>query len=235
MPIATTRKSLLGRADRILSRTSIAVAAGAGAGLLGMPQSAEAAIIYSGAVNIPIPLTFGGVYLNVVTNATSGSSFSGFDVNPYGITYMRWFSGTSPNAIVTGAGATTNLFDNLGVGTLVDGTSTFTGGVTNPETTGATVFNFNSDNNYVGIRFVNEALANQTQFGWVQLHLGASFTDPARAIIGYAYEDTGAGITIAPVPEPSSLAFLSMGAAGLIARRRLRRKAAAEVAAEVVA
>jgi hypothetical protein len=107
-------------------------------------------------------------------------------------------------------------------GTVIGPTGTFT-------RTGNTLdiapqLNLNSSNNFLGFRFQNEAAANQTQFGWLQLRMGANTGD--RTIVGYAYENTGAAI-ITAVPEPSALALLATGAAGLFAARRRRQMAVA--------
>ena len=116
--------------------------------------------------------------------------------------------------------------------TLVDATNptapNYTTGGSASESTGATAFNFNSSNNYVGFRFLNEG-NGLVNYGWLQVSLGTSFTDSSRSIVGYAYETNGTGITVGntstATPEPSSLALLSIGAAGLAAYRRRRATA----------
>jgi hypothetical protein len=214
-----TRKAwFLSNVDRLLGRTATAVAAATGVGLVGQAQEAHAQIVYSGPVNIAIPPTTAGVYLNLVTGVSdpSPTNVPGWDINPYSSTALIWFNPSAPAGGVYLNGGVTNA----ALGTVVDSTGSYAGG------TATNGFNFNSDNNYVGIRLQNEAAGNATDYGWFQVHLGASFTDPARAIIAYAYEASGNGINVGAtgVPEPTSLALLSVGAGGLAAFRRYRRK-----------
>src|SRR5438094_465816 len=61
----------------------VACAAAAGAGLVGVAQTSEAAVIYSGVVNVAIPNTLQGIYLNTALGTTGGAPFAGWDINPY--------------------------------------------------------------------------------------------------------------------------------------------------------
>lgn len=184
------------------------------------PQQADAAIIYSGPVNIVVPDNIDGVYMNVVTGATgtSGGSVAGWDINPYsaaagsfnlwGATTSTWFS---PGGLIGGP-------YNLAAGTLIGPPNTNffrPGGGTNigPQ------MNLNSSDNFLGFKFTNEAMGGMEQYGWVQFQFGA--TAGERSIIGYAYEDTGAAIAAgAGIPAPGALALL--GLAGLAGARRRR-------------
>ena len=193
----------------------VAVAAAAGAAALGgTAQNSEAAIVWSGAVNINIPTTTSGVYLNVVTGAnnTSPSLVPGWDVNPWGSGDLFFFNPSAPAGgvyVVSGAAPT-----NLAAGTPIDGASTYGSGA------GDATFALNSSNNLVGFRFQNEAAANQTQYGWMRILLSGSTIAQPRAIVEYAYEDSGAGIPAGAVPAPGSVALLALGALGLTGRRR---------------
>ncbi|MBX7102828.1 MAG: PEP-CTERM sorting domain-containing protein [Gemmataceae bacterium] len=226
--VSVNKTRLLSQADRLLGRTATAVAVAAGAGVLGITPTAQAGIVYSNTV-IPIPVNLDGVYLNVITGltGTAGSGTAGWDINPYSATTLQWFQpNTTNHGFITNLGSSATLVDNLAIGSLIDVSSTFGSGTAGSEATGATAFNLNSSNNFVGFRFLNEG-TSQINYGWVQVALGATFTDPARSIVGWAYEDSGAGITVTPVPEPSSMALLSVGAAGLVAYRRRRQAAKA--------
>lgn len=188
------------------------VAAAAMAAAVVVGGAAQAAVVSSGPVNIPIPVTTAGVYLNFVTgvNSPSPSSAPGWDVNPWATGSLSMFNPSSPTGgVYVGSGG----YYNLLAGALVDASSSYTSG-----TNSATApLNLNSDNNYIGVRFLNEG-TGLVNYAWMQIHLGASQTDPARAIIAYAYEDSGAGITVAPAP--ASLALVGLG--GLFAGRRRR-------------
>jgi hypothetical protein len=52
---------------------------------------------------------------------------------------------------------------------------------------------------------------------------GTSGAQP-RAIVEYAYEDTGAGIMAGAIPEPSTLALLGVMAAGALGVRAWRKR-----------
>jgi hypothetical protein len=162
--------------------------------------------------------------MNLVTGATgtAGASTAGWDINPYSASTLSWFTPSTPSAshgLVRGLGTSTTQVDNLfGTGYLIAATGSPAPnyGTGTNQTTGATAFVFNSENNIVGLRFFNEA-TGVINYGWMRLGLGASFTDPTRRIVDWAYEDTGAGI-IAGVPTPGAIALL--GFAGLAGRRR---------------
>lgn len=195
--------------------------------------NADADIISSGPVNIVIPLTTAGVYINVVTGVNNPvpGNVPGWDLNPFSASGLSWFAAT-PTATsgyvqnFTG-GASATLVDNLAIGSPIGGTFGYTWATnTGSETTGITAFNLNSNNNYVGFRFVDAGVnGGAVCYGWAQVHIGASLTDPSRAIIAYAYDNTGATIP-AGVPEPSTMALLGVMAAGALGVRAWRKRKA---------
>jgi len=205
--------SIQNRLDRIVALSAVA-ATGA---TVGFVQNAEAAIVSSGPVNINIPVTTAGIYLNVVTGATgTSSSLPGWDVNPWGSSNLAYFSSAGGPTYVqrTGGGATANL----AAGTLIGGASVY--GASNAANTGSEAHVFNGVN-IIGFRFQNEANGNAIHYGWMKISLGASFTDAARAIVEYAYEDqAGVGIQAGAVPTPGTAALLALGAVGMAGRRR---------------
>lgn len=218
--------------SQTFGRAAATVALASGAHLA-LSSDADAQIIYSGTVNINIPSTTAGVYLNVVTgvNALTPAGAPGWDLNPWSSSTLNLYANNaaSPNdGIVVGLGTSTTSADNLAPGTLVSGAQTF-GRTPGPEATGATAFVLNSTANYIGFRFLNEG-TGAINFGWAQLSLAGSFAGQPRSIIGYAYEASGAGIMVgdtgaAAVPEPGT--YLAGFAAGALALRAWRRRKAA--------
>lgn len=202
--------TLLKRLDKHFV-TCAAAAAGVAAG-------AQAAIVWSGAVNINIPSDTFGVYLNVVNGATSNSgSLSGWDLNCWSGSALNFFSSTSSGQTqATGMVGTGTVASNLAAGTLISGASTFTTNVGTQTTTG---LNLNSSNNIFGFKFYDETAAAY-RYGWVRISLGATAGGQPRSIVEYAYENTGAGIQAGAVPGPAGLAALAMGAVGIRSRRR---------------
>lgn len=208
------------------------LASGAG---LALAPNADAQIIYSGPINVNIPSTTAGVYINLVTgvSATTPAGAPGWDINPWSAATLRLFANNaaSPNDglvtnFPTGLGAGV---DNLPVGTLINGTLTFGRTPTEEGVASPTAFQVNSTNNYIGFRFLNEGTGT-LNFGWMQFSTGATLGAQPRSIIGFAYEASGAAINVGDtgsvaVPEPGT--YLVGFAAGALALRAWRRRKAA--------
>lgn len=199
-------------------------AGAAAAGAMAATQASEAAIVWSGVVNINIPSTTSGVYLNVVAGTTGASSaLAGWDINPWSSTALNFFSSTTSGQTVatnmrTLAGSTTT-YANLAPGASIGPADPYSTNVGTQTLNAGSPLNFNSSNNCVGFRFQNEQ-TGQIHYGTARISLGASAGVQPRAIVDYAYESTpGVGI-VACAPEPSSLALLALGAVGLIRRRK---------------
>ena len=192
--------------------------------------NADATIIWSGPVSINIPSTTAGVYLNVVTGVFSSTpaSVPGWDVNPFSSSALSFFNPSAPSGgvyVVNAPGGTSaTLPDNLPFLTyLISAASGFGSGAA--ETTGPTAFILNSSNNLAGFRFV-EATVNggATCYGWMRISLSATTGSQPRAIVEYAYDDSGAGILAGQIPEPSTVALLGVMAAGAVGVRAWRKR-----------
>lgn len=205
------------KVDRVLGMAATAVAAGSGVAFVAMESEAQADIVWSGIVNIDIPVNVDGVYLNVLTGQTgsSGGAVPGWDLNPYSGTGLLFWQPSNPAGGVYSIQG--GVVGNLAAGTSIDAGNTW------GNAAGGTQWNFSSNDNLVGFRFFNEG-NSQVHYGWFRLGLGETTTTPGRRIVEYAFNSTaGAGIAagdIGAIPEPSSLAALALGAIGLFARRR---------------
>jgi hypothetical protein len=218
------KSSICGRADKVLAATAAALAASAGSGLIGTTEQSDAGIIASVNVNIDVPFTFAGVYLDVVTNATSTTgSFAGYDINPWGTGGAQFFGPFSGGTWASATAGGTPL--SLTPGTLVSAATTPWGGSTNAVVNGVNGWALPGDN-YVGFRFTNSN-TNVTNYGWLLTRNIAANTStgaPAsRTIVSYAYEDTGAGINVAAVPEPTALTMIATGIVSVVTLRGRRR------------
>ena len=194
---------------------------GAAAAAATVVGAANAAIVWSGVVNLDIPASTNGLYLNVLNGANNlpapggaGGTVPGWDINPWGSTGLSFFNNASGNTYVRASG--TSGVSNLAPGFLIGAGSTYGSGAA--QATGANAFVLNSANNIVGFKFINEA-TSQTHYGWFRISLGSTFTSVPRSVVEYAYESVaGASIEAGAIPAPGALALL--GLAGLAGRRR---------------
>jgi len=209
---------------------------GVGAGAAALATSAQATVHYSG------PLNFSGdvIYFDVLNSVPPSNDSQAvdnfrFDSSNYG---------QKPAAYgLTGSNATGSVaFNSVGP---FKYTPEFRSG----DTIGAQLTfgssgdlnNFASetpagqwqvgDRGFLGLEIV---VNGQTDYGWADVSLNNGGTPPSRhsnpddptgqfTLYGYAYDDSGLPITAGAIPEPSSLALLAVGAAGVAALRRRRK------------
>ncbi len=199
----------------------VACAAAAGAAVVGATQQSQAAVVYSGVVNLPIPNSTNGLYLNVVTGAnnlpppgSAGSTVPGWDINPFSSTSLSFFN-PSP---LPGGGSAYFALTGTTVARMAGGVGAPSiGGVGSLWGTTNTAWNPAPNSGYFGFRFIRES-DSTLHYGWAQINNPSLAT---RVLVDYAYDD-GVAVEIAAgqVPAPGSIALLAVGAAGLIGRRR---------------
>ncbi|MDA1262618.1 MAG: hypothetical protein O3B75_06945 [Planctomycetota bacterium] len=197
------------RLDAHFAICAVAMATGAAVG------TANATVIYSGPVNIVVPVTIDGIYINVQTGAWSSttSTPAGWDVNPYGTssTAVSLYAATGTGYMRNPDAETSTGRTNLSVGTIVGSTSFFYG--SSSATIGTLVGQWSANSSgFFGFKFL--AADALTHYGWMRLSIGANAG--TRTIVDYAWEDV-AGTSIV-VPAPGAMALI--GLAGFWKRRR---------------
>jgi hypothetical protein len=185
-------------------------------------HSAQAAVIYSGLQNIAIPTTFDGVYLNIDNAASSTSTITGWDINPFfggaGIANSAAFQPAR-----TGTGSTDPVV-NFNAGDLIGGGLFYSsgfGGSGDPAShlgTGAGQFAVGQEG-YLGFRFNTDA-SSGPYYGWMRVIFSNNTAD--GLIEDWSYDDSGAAISIpvSAAPEPGRTIFLMLGGCGVCLRRR---------------
>ncbi|MDA1262617.1 MAG: hypothetical protein O3B75_06940 [Planctomycetota bacterium] len=186
--------------------------------------SANAAMVYSGVLNIVIPANFDGVYLNVETGqnvAGSGSGVSGWDLNPYGTSTaaMSLYAASGTGYMRNPDAGTSTSRTLLAEGTAIGAASFFYG--SSSAVIGTLVGQWSANSSgIIGFKFRTAAdgAGPATHYGWMRIAFGASAA--FRTIVDYGYEsDAGVAINAgAGVPAPGAIALL--GLAGLATRRR---------------
>ena len=190
------------------------------------PVSQAALIAFSG-VNVPIPTTFSGVYVDLVNNTTSTAPAAGAHLNLFfggaGLSNDADAGAVVPSLQFLRVGTANNdAARNSPLGTVIDASSpsysTGFGSSGSPNThlgVGAPSF-IDGTIGYLGFTF---DLSGTPVYGFAEVTLTAN---GAGVLHGWAYEDTGAPITItSPVPEPSA-GLLALVSAGVLAMRRRR-------------
>jgi len=187
-------------------------------------QTASAAVVYSGILNHPVPVTSQGTVVNFVTGVVqngAASSVPGWDVNPYGTsaTNVALLAGGG-SGLMRNPGAGTSTFrTNLALGTVVGPSAFFYGNSAAVIGTSVGQWTANSEG-YFGLKFISDT-TGATHYGFMALRIGANATD--RTIVGYGYESVaGVAITVTTIPVPAPAAGLIVLGAGFGARRRRR-------------
>jgi len=196
--------------------------------LLLLTVPSHAAVIYSGLQDISLPYNGGGIYVNLLTAATSGSEPGTIETAPW--LFMSFGGsgiGTAPlvRTVVTGSViAGEEQTENLATGSIVGLSSRLSIGDTgyNGSEThiGPSLGQFVlGTQGYLGFQF-EQMVGGPSYFGFMRVTLDSNGV--SAKIHDWSYEDVS-GMAIS-VPEPSRLLLLLMGAVGLIMRRhRLRR------------
>jgi hypothetical protein len=184
---------------------------------------AEAAVIVYLDQDIPIPVTYAGVSVNLETGASSTdlAGVSGGDMNF--VLGGQGFSNDADQSLsaptwqpVRAGTGNSDVLMNLGVGTTVNSSSVTSSGY-GGSTSNLTNFT-PGEKGYVGFSLV---LADTTvAYGWAEVTFRNDNTP--GVIHSWAYEDTGQDIRVLEIPEPSSSLLLMLGlSASVIGRRRM--------------
>lgn len=199
----------------------LGMCAAALAGTAAAVPAVEATVITNN-INVAVPATFAGVYLNFQTGATGGSAGAvpGFDFNPYAATGPLLAFYWGPAADGNGGVGSGTTYSDLSIGTVVSSGSTFL------NTTGsAPAVNFRTSGTHIlGFRFLNEA-TSVINYGYLRISTTATSGFPAT-VVSYSYENNGGAITV--VPEPTTAALLAIAALvlGAVGVRQWRRPVA---------
>lgn len=186
----------------------------------------SAALVFSGVQNIPIPDTFDGVYLDFDDYSDPGSFTSSptvpvsWDINPFfGGAAIATSDTLQP---VTLAATVNSNIENLSPGTTVDEFSTYPG-TSFSGSTGHMVSEWsNGETGYIGFQIQSTSFTTTappggyTIYGFMEVTLQDDGT--TGEIIQWAWDPTGAVVTV--IPEPSPAFLLGAMAAGLLVLRR---------------
>ena len=175
---------------------------------------AGAAVVYSSTLNLPVPFSFSGIYLNPATGSTSPNEATDPMVNLFfgGV-------GIGSNALLRPMVSGIDRVANLMAGTVIDDAGNFVLGANGSSThvgAGSDQFQIGTPGN---LGFAMQTTnGGPTYYGWMQVVINNA---GAGTVIDWAYENqTGVAITVGAVPEAGCLTLVVLGAAGAVLRRR---------------
>jgi hypothetical protein len=200
------------------------ICAALGVAALAAPVGDAAAVVVAFNTPIPIPATFEGVYINLATgaNAITTAAVPGWDIGPWGTSTLNLFWASTPANSFGGVTTNTTTYADLTVGSVISAASTFLVSAQ----PAATVAYQASGTHILGFRFFNEA-TSAINYGYMTIQTTGPTGFPAT-ITGWRFENSGAAITVAAVPEPSTTAMMVLGAMGLGALQLRRRQRAGQ-------
>lgn len=185
-------------------------------------NASHAIVINSGAMNIPIPVDFTGVYVDIQNfsfSLTEDSDFSDSDVN-----FFFGGSGVANGPDFQPVRAGSSNLDavlNVSLGTMIDSSAVFSsgfGGSANIHVgTNSDQFEL-GQTGYLGFQLDD---GGNLHYGYMRLQMGNA--GAGGTILDWSYESTpDLGITV--VPEPSQFALFAgiLGLAMIVSRRQRR-------------
>lgn len=208
-------------------------------GAVAMPQTSHADIIYTDLSANPAHVGFGaGTSSSYTFSGLPGTAQFGFQVHQQTVTTTTTMYGVSTNQrhgrtvtaghvsgpVHAGAqGANAGYAVPLPKDAAWDSNLVlYYNVIVGFETTNKQVPGANYDHQYLGWVFEDTTQGNMLLYGWVEVGvtLGKYPSDMNVTIYGYAYDNTGAQITMGalPVPEPAPMGILALGALALGAK-----------------
>lgn len=168
-----------------------------------MPAPAFAAVVCSGSLELAVPQSGEGLYINLVTGVSGESEgqVPGFDVDPYAAqnsepaNQLKFYWGPSSNG-GAGVASTGDTYAVLQPGATIGPDALFTRAAFTGDTS---AWQAGVAEGYLGMRFTNEA-AGLLNYGWLRLRSSAPLGFPL-SVVDACYDDSGAALTIA---EPAT-------------------------------
>ena len=182
---------------------------------------AHSAVVYSGQMNITIPLNFTGIYLNVFTGATSTAQPVDWNTAPWMNPFFGGVDLSSDDLLrlqITG----TDQVINLPYSSVVDSTGNYPAGESGSSTHfGPAANQFQASTpGYIGFAF-ETTVGGPTYYGWAKITVNNSSPGTVHE---WAYENVaGTGINVGAIPEPGTTALAVLSVGLVFARRRRAR------------